>query len=623
MIKAMKRRAKAAKFSLIIIISIVGLFLLLFAGYSIVFAHKIYSNQFIDDIDFGGKTKNQAREILQQRTKEFLDNNIDLKYEDGAKNVKDYQISPSDLGVSYDIDATIGSLWSYGRSSNIFLSFWQQLKSVLAKNKTNAAYSINRDNLNKKIADIGVELDNPEKDFSLSYSDGSFSLTTERKEGQRINQDKIKEEISDKIASIKNEPINFKSEVYKPQIDEAKAISRLREANGILDGGELTLISGDQKYFVDRGTIASFIGSRPKKDDLEIIFNEEKIKTYVDKLAAAINITPQNAILTVSGSKAVVFQTARVGKTLDGVQTVVDIENSLSARIPGRTSVADPKQINLKVDIKKPDITDDMVDNMGIRELIASGTTDFRSSPANRIHNINIGMTAINGTLIKPGEEFSTLGKLGKIDASTGYLPELVIRNNQTLPDYGGGLCQVSTTLFRAALNAGLKITERSNHSYRVSYYEPPVGMDATIYDPAPDFKFVNNYDSYLLVQGHISGTKITFEIYGTKDNRIINIATPNIYDYVEPPAPERVETNTLPAGQTQQVQKAHQGATASFNYHVEKNGQVLQDKNFVSKYVALPEKWLVGKGDVATPNPDATQPAPPADPAPAPNPTQ
>ena len=144
--------------------------------------------------------------------------------------------------------------------------------------------------------------------------------------------------------------------------------------------------------------------------------------------------------------------------------------------------------------------------------------------------------------------------------------------------------------------------------------------MDAAIYDPAPDFKFVNNYASYLLIQGHINGTKITFDIYGTKDSRAVTISTSNAYDYVDPPAMEEIPSPTLAAGERQQVQKPHQGATASFNYHVVKDGQVLQDKTFVSKYVALTERWLVGAAPAPAPAPDATtQPAPTPDPNPAP----
>ena len=620
----MTKRNKILKISIISVCAALGLFLILFAGYSVIFAHKNYANQFIGGTNFGGKSKAQTKEILQNETGSFLDKEIALNYQNKDGTTKPYNIKPSDLGIQYNVDATTDNLWHVGRTDNIFISLWQQLQSLFRQNHQPAVFAINDDSLNQKISEIATAVDNPEKDFSLSYQNGVFVLTTERKEGERIDQNMIKENIKYQAANIKNKELVFQTQTYKPQIDEAKANQRLEEANGILKAGNLTLQFEDQKYPADVATIASFIGSKPKGDDMEIVYNEDKIKTFVQKVAGTLNVAPQNATLSVVDGKATVFATSRTGKTLDMVQTLVDIENALTARLPDKKDSTKALVINLKVDIKKPEVADDTINNLGIVELVASGTTDFKSSPSNRIHNINVGMSSINGSLIKPGEEFSTLQKLGAIDASTGYLPELVIKNNggvtTTVPDYGGGLCQVSTTLFRATLNAGLKITERTNHSYRVSYYEPPIGMDATIYDPAPDFKFVNNYNSYLLIQGHITGTKITFDIYGTKDTRTMSVSTPEVYDYVDPPAMLEIPSATLAVGERQQVQKPHQGASAKFHYRVERNGEVLQDKDFISKYVALQEKWLVGAAAAPTAEP-ATPQAPPSDPAPAPTP--
>jgi vancomycin resistance protein YoaR len=263
------------------------------------------------------------------------------------------------------------------------------------------------------------------------------------------------------------------------------------------------------------------------------------------------------------------------------------------------------------VEIKKPEVDSGDINNYGVTELIGSATTSFKGSPANRVHNITVGTNLINGVMLKPNEVFSTLGHLGVIDASGGYLEELVIRENSTVAEFGGGLCQVSSTLFRAALNAGTKITERQNHKYRVGYFEPPYGMDATIYDPAPDFKFLNNYKKHILIQSKIEGTNLTFEFYGTKDGRKIEVGAPTIYDFVNPGEPIIAETDTLAAGVKKQIEKAHQGATTSFLYKITSStGEILQEKNFVSKYVPWPEKWLVGK-QPATPAPtcsDATQ---------------
>lgn len=616
----MKKRKKLAKIGLISICIALGLFLVLFAGYSAIYAHKNYANQYIGGTNFGGKDKAKSKEILQTKTKEFLDQEIKLIYEEKEQKNKEYSIKPSDLGIQYNIDATLDNLWGFGRRESVFTSFWQQLQSIFRQNRQQAVYSINESSLNKKIEEIALALDSPEKDFSLLHQGGEFVLSTERKEGKRIDQDRIKKAINNQLSFISHKEIVFQTEIFKPQINEAKAKKRLDEANGILKAGEISLETDSQKFSADIDTIGSFIISEPKGDDIEIAFNEERIKIFVASLAGNINVEPQNAQLTISGGKATVFSTARLGKTLDQVQTVVDVENALAARLPDRATGTSPTIITLKVEIKRPEITDDAINSLGVVELVGTGTTNFKGSPSNRVHNITVGVKAINGSLIKPDEEFSTLKKLGTIDASTGYLPELVIKENRTIPEFGGGLCQVSTTLFRVALNSGLKVTERANHKYRVSYYEPPVGMDATIYDPAPDFKFINNYSSHILIQGRVEGTKVIFDMYGTKDGRKTEISTPEMYDIVEPGPAVMIETDTLPAGEKKLIERGHQGASAKFTYKVVRGTETLQEKIFVSKYVAWSEKWLVGKG--ASPVPVETPaPAPAVEPAPIPTP--
>jgi len=119
---------------------------------------------------------------------------------------------------------------------------------------------------------------------------------------------------------------------------------------------------------------------------------------------------------------------------------------------------------------------------------------------------------------------------LGAITEATGFVPELVIKENVTKPEYGGGLCQISTTIFRAAINAGLDVTERHNHAYPVKYYGVP-GFDATIYLPRPDLRFVNNTGKWLMLQSSISGSKLTFQVFGVSDGRNVKIDGPHIIE--------------------------------------------------------------------------------------------
>jgi len=592
------------------------LFFISFAVYSISYAKTIYHNVYVGDTNLGGKKKTEIAGILKPKSEEFLKTDIVLKYKPTEGESKEYVLKSTDFGLVYDLDKTSDQVYAVGRQGGALRSFYQQLKTLFAPYYVDASFTINEEALSKKISEIAIGIDVPEKDFALNYvGNGQFELLTERQEGKRIDQEDIIARVRKQVSRIKVKEISFESARFVPRITEENAKKTLADANKILAAGDLNLSFSEKVFNLDVDTIAGLIGSRPKKKELEIYILSDRAGKQIDGIAAGIDRAAGDAILAVKDGKVIVSSDSQDGRQLDKDQTKIDIENSIMSRVSPESTKIDPKKIVLKVNLIKPEIDSKKLSEYGLTELVATGTTNFAKSPSNRIHNINVGATAINGTLIKPGEEFSTLGKLGKINASTGYLPELVIKNNKTVPDYGGGLCQVSTTLFRAALNAGMKITSRQNHSYRVSYYEPPIGMDATIFDPAPDFKFVNNYSSYIFVQSRIVGTKITFEFYGTKDSRVIEIGQAVGYDYVEPPVPVETVDNSLPVGARELVSHSHQGASAKFHYKISKDGQILQETDFLSKYVALPEQWRVGPPAPVDPNAGTTPVPDPATP--------
>jgi len=177
-----------------------------------------------------------------------------------------------------------------------------------------------------------------------------------------------------------------------------------------------------------------------------------------------------------------------------------------------------------------PKITLNQTNDLGINVLLGQGTSNFYGSPKNRVHNIKTGVAKFNGLIINPDEEFSFNALLGGSGPEQGFLPELVIKKNKTVPEYGGGLCQVSTTFFRVAINSGLKITERSAHAFPVQYYNPQ-GFDATIYEPHPDFRFVNNTPNHILIETKVRGYQLIFNFYGTNDGRNIRIKGPYILE--------------------------------------------------------------------------------------------
>jgi len=255
------------------------------------------------------------------------------------------------------------------------------------------------------------------------------------------------------------------------------------------------------------------------KISTRLSINEEALKSYLESVKNETRVNPENAKFAFSEGKVSAFAISKNGYEINTEKSLMAVSEVLKK---------DPftKDINLEINILKPEVSSSDVEQYGIKELIGEGVSNFRGSPKNRIHNIGVGAARFNGVLIKPGEEFSFIKNLGPVDESTGYLPELVIKTDKTIPEYGGGMCQVSTTTFRAAMNSGLKITARTNHAYPVQYYNPQ-GLDATVYIPSPDLKFINDTPAYILIQTRIEGTQLFFDFYGTSDGRETKIVGP------------------------------------------------------------------------------------------------
>ena len=262
------------------------------------------------------------------------------------------------------------------------------------------------------------------------------------------------------------------------------------------------------------------------RSEVSFDFDEATTKRFLDSLRDRTKIDPTDAVFTVGANNVVsAFAPSRDGSAIDADAGLRLLESALSG------SAEDDLSVKIPVISISPKVSSTDAEHLGITQLLGEGRTNFAGSPKNRIFNINRAIQQFQGVLIAPGEDFSFVKHLGEVDAEHGYLPELVIKQGKTEPEFGGGICQVSTTLFRAALNTGQKITERRNHAYPVSYYKP-YGMDATIYIPKPDFRFTNNTPGYLLLQVAIEGSDLVFRVYGTPDGRSVSIDGPHILEH-------------------------------------------------------------------------------------------
>ncbi len=253
--------------------------------------------------------------------------------------------------------------------------------------------------------------------------------------------------------------------------------------------------------------------------------NLPAIKTFVDDMARKIDTNPINAKLYFDTNTNTITELSphNDGITLDTQKTISDITKILKNDI-----TKFPKTLELSYKKIPAKVTDKNTKELGITTLIGQGVSDFTGSTKSRIHNITTASERFNGLVIAPNEEFSFTSVLGPVDGEHGYKEELVIKDNETKPEFGGGICQVSTTAFRGAVFTGLKITQRHNHSYPVHYYLP-TGFDATVYVPSPDLRFINNTPNYILINIKIDGHKLIFNYYGTDDGRKVIVDGPHV----------------------------------------------------------------------------------------------
>jgi len=230
-------------------------------------------------------------------------------------------------------------------------------------------------------------------------------------------------------------------------------------------------------------------------------YDQNKLLTLINPISQTIEKKPVDALFKFDNERVTTFRPSEDGQTMD----INLLNNKLASSIQALVSAEKTLAININIPIKiiHPNITTEKVNNMGIKELIGVGHSLFYHSAPSRIYNINLAASRINGVLVAPNEVFSFDKALGDVSAFTGYQQAYIIQNGHTVLGDGGGVCQVSTTFFRALLNAGLPIVERHAHAYRVGYYEgdSPPGIDATVYVPSVDLKFKNDTGHYILIQ--------------------------------------------------------------------------------------------------------------------------
>lgn len=518
-------------------------------------------------LDWNDKTafEQQLERVMNERVK----NGIVLYIDDVPVTVPS-KIADSNV-FHYDTDATTESLWNKAHPKYP----WQPIL-ISKTHMLDAEYDT--DALTRVLTARTAPFISEYKAPGIEISEQNTIAVIPEQPSQSIAIEPIVKQIEQSLDRLVMPELSFntkKSERVVETNAAEKFISGLRPPR---DTFPLLLTVQDISAEITSADWFSYLEIHKRDEELKLSFNKKGV-AWLSELIAPLNAEPDSGNIEISEEtgKTVEFAPARRGGK-------VSISDSASGLIESWL-LGNRELSGIQIDIVEPESEPDTAAAYGIFDALGTGTSNFRNSPKNRIHNITVGMNAVHGTMIPPGEEFSLLAVLGNINAETGYLPELVIKGNKTVPEYGGGLCQIGTSVFRGTLATALPVTERRNHSYTVSYYFP-IGTDATIYDPWPDYKFKNDTEHWILITGEIDGYEISFTYWGKKDGRISEYPEiPKTYNRVSPPPTKIIETTELEPGEEKCTEHAHDGIDASFDYIITYANGETHEQTFVSHY--------------------------------------
>jgi len=571
---------------------------------------KFFPGIYIGQIKAGGKTQKEVYELLEKFKEELSTKGLTYVYpvakqeiaasrqEDEIVNIMPQIYAVSDPDLSYEIitinlDATIAQAFALGRHKNLknILPVWRERYRIWQNTKTIPLnYKINQEELLNILKDNFKKLEIPpgearfliDQNFKIHIEQEKFGLTFDYQQAVSESETKLKE--------LNLEPIAILSLQSDPKIKRNDLVELISQAESLLNNAEDIQLENETQQFEIKPIIyKNWLSADKQNKTLTLNFNNQALEKYLEQeIKPKIDQGAAEPKFIIGGNKKVSEFTPS--------QPGLKLNLSASREKINQEFFKNPDQkINLVIEIIPPQYSIASINDLGISELLGAGVSNFKGSPPNRRHNIAVGAASLNGILVPPGEEFSTNKALGAIDAQTGYLTELVIKGNKTIPEYGGGLCQVGTTLFRAALAAGLPITERKAHSYRVVYYEP-AGTDCTVYSPHPDCRFLNDSKNYILIQTKVKGDDLFFEFWGTKDGRQITQTDPIVSNITNPASTKYIETEDLEPGQIKCIESAHKGADTEFIYTIKYPDGQLKEQEFKSHYKPWQAVCLVGK---------------------------
>jgi vancomycin resistance protein YoaR len=553
------------------------------------YADRVYPGVHVLDLNLGGLTREQAEGALSDRLKTFSASPVTLTFQG-----RDWRPAAEQLGVQVDLKATVGEAMDVGRQGNFLTGAAEKIAIWRSARTVPLSVRLDPPKLEQYLQSVASEVDKPTIE-GTAWLEGTQVKTKPAQAGQQLDATAAVEAIKLSLSTLSIDKIPLTVKTTNPTINEDE-VTRVSAVLSTTVATPFKLSFNDRDWILQPSEIAPLLqvneqsaGDGSKR--LAVGVNQAKVAELAASLAKDINRETKNAKFDWANDSLQTISESQDGWTLDEKAFLGAFSKQLTT---------DQRAMALPVTVTKPKVSSADLGALGIVELVAEGKSSFQGSSEARATNVKVASSYLNGAVIAPGDIFSFNDAIGPITKEAGYVEGLTIAADATVPDIGGGVCQLATTTFRAAFWAGLPITERNQHAYRVSWYEAmgePVGFDAAIYQPYADLKFKNNTSAYMLIETSISDdSTLTVSFYGTKPGWEVEMEKPVIGEPVPHPDDVYQTDPTLPKGTKKQVEWAVDGIDVTITRKITQDGEVIRTDDFFSSYKPWANKYLVNE---------------------------
>ncbi len=561
-------------------------------GYQLLYAGRIFPGVSVAGVDLSGMSPSDAAVKLNQALSFSTMGKI--LFRDGEKA---WIASPAELGMVFDPSSSAVTAYKLGRSGGLFGALSGQIQAGGAGVSVPPVIVFDERVAHHYLTQISTQVNQPLMEASLKL-EGTNVVSQPGQVGRELKIDATMVYLAGQLQTFSDGEVPLVVQELQPQLLDVSA--QADTARQILSQ-PLTLTVPNATgvdsgpYVYNPEIVANLIvAQRVQNGDeqaVQVVLNPRglrdllvPVKTQVDRLASDAKFVFNDQTLQLD-----VMQESSVGRELDIDASIKAINEAVGR---GEHSVS------LVINEAQPRVAATATgQELGITQLIWSETSYFYGSSAARMQNIEAAARQFHGVLVAPGETFSMGAHLGDVSLDNGFAEALIIYGGRTIKGVGGGVCQVSTTLFRAVFNAGFPIVERTPHAYRVSYYEQNAsggvdprlaGLDATVYFPLVDFKFTNDSPYWILMETYMGSGSLTWKFYSTSDGRSVTYDTTGPTNVVSAPSPLFEENPELNKNEMKQVDWAANGADVNVTRTVWKNGAVYFQDTVTTHY----EPW-------------------------------